>query len=103
MDRATWPQMQQAFAEVFRSKTRDEWCAVLEGSDACFAPVLGLREAPQHQHMKARKTFAEHSGVMQPAPAPRFSRTPGALDRPPPQRGEGGADALREWGVKMSH
>ena len=100
MNPATWPQMQQALAEVFRSKTRDEWCAVLEGSDACFAPVLGLREAPQHQHMKARKTFVEHAGVVQPGPAPRFSRTPGALDRPPPKRGEGGADALRDWGVK---
>jgi alpha-methylacyl-CoA racemase len=100
MDRAAWPQMRQAFAEIFLRKTRDEWCAVLEGSDACFAPVLGLTEAAQHRQMSARKTFVEHAGVVQPAPAPRFSRTPGALRRPPPQRGEGGADALREWGVE---
>jgi alpha-methylacyl-CoA racemase len=100
MDRSCWPQLQEALSEVFRTRTRDEWCAVLEGSDGCFAPVLGLREAPQHQHMKARQTFLEHAGVVQPGPAPRFSRTPGALDRPPPRSGEGGADALRDWGVK---
>lgn len=100
MDRTTWPQMHQAFTEVFLSKTREEWCAELEGSDACFAPVLSLTEAPQHRHMNARKTFVEHAGVVQPDPAPRFSRTPGAVRRPPPQRGEGGAGALREWGVK---
>lgn len=103
MDPKVWPQMRQAFAAVFRTRTRDEWCALLEGTDACFAPVLGLREAPGHRHMKARKTFVEHAGVMQPAPAPRFSRTPGALDRPPPNRGEGGADALREWGIEAPH
>ena len=102
MDRTTWPMMAQAFAQAFRSRTRDEWCTALEGSDACFAPVLALREAPQHHHMRARGTFIEHAGVVQPGPAPRFSRTPATLDRPAPARGEGGAAALRDWGVETS-
>jgi len=98
-DRRRWPSLRAAIAAAFRTKSRDEWCAIMEGSDICFAPVLGLDEAPRHPHMAARGTFASPDGVMQPAPAPRFSRTPGSIARKPPTRGEGGEQALAEWGV----
>ncbi|HKB54612.1 MAG TPA: CaiB/BaiF CoA-transferase family protein [Ramlibacter sp.] len=99
MDPRCWPEIRGAFAEAFARKTREQWCALLEGSDGCFAPVLALREAPRHHHIAARQTFVEREGVVQPAPAPRFSRTPGSIRRAPPRRGDGGAQALREWGV----
>src|SRR5206468_12838455 len=70
---------------LFRTKTRDEWCSLLEGSDACFAPVLGLDEAPRHPHLAARATFAQFNGVVQPAPAARFSHPPSAIQAVPPQ------------------
>ncbi len=73
---ASWPEKKKQFAEIFRQKTRDEWCALLEGTDACVAPVLDLDEAPRHPHNVARQTFVEVDGVVQPAPAPRFSRHP---------------------------
>jgi alpha-methylacyl-CoA racemase len=98
-DRKRWPSLRAAIAAAFRTKTRDEWCAIMEGSDICFAPVLGLDEAPQHPHMAARETFTAPDGVVQPAPAPRFSRTPGGIARKPPTRGEGGEQALADWGV----
>jgi alpha-methylacyl-CoA racemase len=82
---------------VFRSKTRDEWCRVFEGSDACFAPVLSFSEARGHPHARHRNSFLNEN-LPQPAPAPRFSRTPGAVRRGPPERGAGGAQALRDWG-----
>jgi alpha-methylacyl-CoA racemase len=97
-DRSQWPAMKKRFADLFRSKTRDEWCAVLEGSDACFAPVLSLSEAAQHPHMKERGTFVEVDGVEQPAPAPRFSRTPGAIQGPPAKAGIHTEVALGDWG-----
>ncbi|HZO03595.1 MAG TPA: CaiB/BaiF CoA-transferase family protein, partial [Burkholderiales bacterium] len=97
-DRKRWPEMRALFETTFRSKSRDEWCKVFEGSDACFAPVLSWSEARADAHNRARKSFLEVSGVEQPAPAPRFSRTPGAVRRAPPERGEGGAAALAEWG-----
>ena len=96
-----WPAGGEALARVFRTRTRDEWCALLEGTEACFAPVLGFDEAPAHPHMRARGAFAEAFGTIQPAPAPRFSRTPGAIQGPPPGAGEGGADRLRAWGVSL--
>jgi len=99
MDRASWPAMKQRLAEVFRQKTRDEWCAILEGSDACAAPVLGFREAPEHPHNKARATFVNFDGQLQPAPAPRFSRTPCAIRRPAPAPGEHTREALTDWGI----
>lgn len=102
MDRACWPELRAVLARTFATRTRDEWCQALDGSDACFAPVLSMGEAPAHPHMAARKTFVENDGILQPAPAPRFSRTPGAIRRPPPERGEGGDDALREWGVQAA-
>jgi alpha-methylacyl-CoA racemase len=82
MDRSTWPALRQRLAEIFCTKTRDEWCRIMEGTDVCFAPVLTIAEAPSHPHMAARKTFVERHGVTQPAPAPRFSRTPSAIREP---------------------
>jgi alpha-methylacyl-CoA racemase len=98
-DRRRWPSLQAAIAATFRTKTRDEWCAIMEGSDICFAPVLSLEEAPKHAHMAARQSFVAPDGVTQPAPAPRFSRTPGAIRNAPPKRGEGGEAALRDWSL----
>ncbi|MYG53196.1 MAG: CoA transferase [Rhodospirillaceae bacterium] len=94
----SWPVIKEKLAEIFRTKTRDEWCAIMEGSDICFAPILDLDEAPEHPHMKARGTFAEIDGVVQPAPAPRFSRTPGAVRRPPSPSGADTDEALVAWG-----
>ena len=97
-DRAGWPKLRARYAASFKTKTRDEWCAIFEGSDACFAPVLTWSEAYAHPHNVARKSFVEIGGVKQPAPAPRFSRTPGGIRGKPPERGEGGAAALADWG-----
>src|SRR6185369_5791587 len=97
-DRKGWPALRTAFSQKFREKTRDEWCAVFDGSDACFAPVLTFSEAQAHPHNVARKTYTRSGKVDQPAPAPRFSRTPGKIRRAPPERGEGGNEALKDWG-----
>jgi alpha-methylacyl-CoA racemase len=97
-DRAGWPALRERFAASFRSRTRAEWCAAFEGSDACFAPVLSFSEAREHPHGAARRAFVTAGGVAQPAPAPRFSCTPGAIRRAPPERGEGGREALGDWG-----
>jgi alpha-methylacyl-CoA racemase len=97
-DRARWPQMRETFAKAFRSKSRDEWCKVFEGSDACFAPVLSWSEARAHPQSVSRRSYVSLGDVPQPAPAPRFSRTPGEVRREPPERGEGGLQALQEWG-----
>ena len=97
-DPAGWPAIRERFTAVFATRTRDEWCAVFEGSDACFSPVLTWTEARAHPHNVARGSFVEVGGVPQPAPAPRFSRTPGAVRRPPPERGQGGREALSDWG-----
>jgi alpha-methylacyl-CoA racemase len=98
MDRSQWPALKDRVAEVFRTKTRDEWCALMEGTDVCFAPVLSMGEAPAHPHNRRRETFVEVAGVPQPAPAPRFGRTPGAIDRPPPHFGQHTDDTLADWG-----
>ncbi|MGH7821579.1 MAG: CaiB/BaiF CoA transferase family protein, partial [Candidatus Binatia bacterium] len=97
-DRAEWPAMKERLTALFRTKTRDEWCRIMEGSDVCFAPVLSLREAPAHPHNVARKAFVEVDGAVQPAPAPRFSRTPAAVPRPPAVPGEHTDEVLGEWG-----
>jgi alpha-methylacyl-CoA racemase len=100
MDRERWPEVKARLAERFRTRTRDEWCALLEGSDACFAPVLSMDEAPDHPHNRARAAFVELDGVRQPAPAPRFSRT--QLAPPTPPEALGAADpraVLAEWGI----
>jgi alpha-methylacyl-CoA racemase len=101
-DRARWPEMKALFAKTFQSRTRDEWVAAFEGSDACFAPVLSWSEAPRDPHNLSRKSHVEVKGVEQPAPAPRFSRTPAAVRRAPPERGEGGAQALLDWGFDQT-
>jgi alpha-methylacyl-CoA racemase len=97
-DRAKWPLHKAAFATAFKAKTRDEWVKVFEGSDACFAPVLSWSEAPRHPHNRARSAFVSVKRVEQPAPAPRFSRTSPEIQRGPPERGEGGGQALADWG-----
>jgi alpha-methylacyl-CoA racemase len=79
MDPKSWPAMKEKMTAIFQTKTRAEWCAIMEGTDACFAPVLSLSEAPDHPHMAERKIFVTHAGVRQPAPAPRFSRTPSEI------------------------
>ena len=86
-DPSTWKQQRAKLAPIFRTRTRAEWCALLEGTDACVAPVLDMDEAPQHPHNVARQVFAEVAGVTQPTPAPRLSRTPGAIPAPPPEPG----------------
>ena len=98
MSRADWQALKAKLAEVFASKTRAEWCAIMEGTDICFAPVLSLDEAPSHPHNAARQTFVEVEGVVQPAPAPRFSATPGAIQAPPPGVGAHTMSALTDWG-----
>jgi alpha-methylacyl-CoA racemase len=97
-DREFWPTLREALVAVFRRRTRDEWCALLEGGDACFAPVLSMDEAPRHPHARARSGFIEIDGVAQPAPAPRFSRTPGELPTAPEEPGASAGQAMREWG-----
>ena len=98
MDKAQWPALKVKLAAVIATKTRDEWCALMEHTDVCFAPVLGLGEAPHHPHNVARGTFTEVAGVTQPAPAPRFSRTTAEIQRPPAWPGEHTDEALADWG-----
>jgi alpha-methylacyl-CoA racemase len=99
MDRARWPELKQRLAARFKEKTRAEWCALLEGSDACFAPVLSMSEALDHPHMRARATFTEVGGVAQPAPAPRFSRSTPEAPRPPSHPGADTQAGLERWGL----
>ena len=96
-DTARWPELRARVAERFGTRTRREWTEVFEGSDACVAPVLSLGEAARHPHLAARGTFTEVGGVTQPAPAPRLSRTPGGLRRPPARPGEHTAQVARDW------
>ena len=98
MDRKGWEDLKQRLTAVFKTKTRDEWCERMEGSDVCFAPVLSLEEAPHHPHNVARQTFVTVDGVVQPAPSPRFDRTPGAIQRPAASAGQHTAEALGDWG-----
>ncbi|MEU4209542.1 CaiB/BaiF CoA-transferase family protein [Streptomyces sp. NPDC026206] len=98
-DPARWGELRTVIAGRFRQRTRAEWTEVFEGSDACVAPVLSLREAPGHPHLAARGTFTDHDGVTQPAPAPRFSATPASLCRPPARPGADTAEVARDWGV----
>ena len=99
MKRKRWPEFQQKLEKVFLSKTRDEWCELLEGTDTCFSPVLSLDEATQHAHARARKTYVDVEGITQPAPAPRFSRTPGQVQSPPPETGQNTLSTLKAWGL----
>lgn len=99
MDRERWPEMKERFATVFATKPRGEWETIFEGSDACVAPVLSPFEAPDHPHNRHRGTFTEVAGVVQPSPSPRFDGTPSSIQRPPPNPGQHGDEALREWGL----
>jgi len=99
MERDQWPAMKERLAAIFAGRTRAEWEAVFEGSDACASPVLSLAEAPAHPHNVHRGTFTEVAGVVQPSPAPRFGGTPGAIRRPPPNPGQHGDEALADWGL----
>ncbi|MFS8202820.1 CaiB/BaiF CoA transferase family protein [Streptomyces sp. CWNU-52B] len=98
-DLSRWGELREAVAARFRTRTRDEWTEVFEGSDACVAPVLSLREAPHHPHLAARGTFTEHDGITQPAPAPRFSATPTTVRGGPALPGSGTEDVARDWDV----
>ncbi|MBY4897926.1 CaiB/BaiF CoA-transferase family protein [Cupriavidus sp. AU9028] len=98
-DRSRWPSLKARLADLFRSRTRPQWCALLEGTDACFAPVLDWDEAPAHPHNRARGTFIEIDGVLQPAPAPRFSATPPVAPRGPVRAGTDTAAVLSDWGL----
>ncbi|MEZ5238556.1 MAG: CaiB/BaiF CoA-transferase family protein [Microthrixaceae bacterium] len=97
MDRNQWPELSAELAEVFATRTRDEWCEIMEGSDVCFAPVLTMNEAAGHPHNVERRTFVEHGGITQPAPAPRFSRTPGEIQCVPAHPGQDTDAVLQDW------
>ena len=98
-DRRAWPQVRARLQELFASKTRDEWTTLVQDRDVCVAPILTMTEAASHPHARAREAFVEVDGVVQPAPAPRFSRTPSSVTAPPPIPGEHSVDILRSWGV----
>ena len=100
MDREQWPAMKDRVAAIFRTKTRDEWCEIMEHTDVCFAPVLSLAEAPEHPHNVARGTFVEKHGVVQPTPAPRFSRTTAEIQRPPAHAGQHTDEVLADLGFE---
>ncbi len=97
-NRTEWPSLTEKLAAIFKTRTLAEWNELLEGSDICYAPVLNMADAPNHPHNQERGTFVEVEGVPQPAPAPRFSRTPSAIQRPPASPGEHTEEALRDWG-----
>jgi len=94
MKRDTWNEKKELIKKVFITKTRDEWCELMEGTDVCFAPVLDMSEAPKHPHNVARKTFIELEGITQPAPAPRFDRTTNEITLPPALAGEHSKEIL---------
>ncbi len=98
MDKTQWPHLKDRLREVMLAKTRDEWCALMEHTDVCFAPVLTMSEAAQHPHNVARGTFVEVAGATQPAPAPRFSRTAAEIDSPPAHAGQHSRQILADWG-----
>ena len=95
----SWPELRRLLAERFAARTQKEWSAVFDGTDACVSPVLSLTEAPDHPHLSERGTYADREGVTQPAPTPRFSRTPAWFGEPPPLPGQHTAEALRDWGI----
>ncbi|WP_225095206.1 CaiB/BaiF CoA-transferase family protein [Streptomyces sp. CoH27] len=98
-DWTRWGELRERIAARFKARTRDEWAAVFEGTDACVAPVLSLREAPHHPHLAARGTFTDHGGITQPAPAPRFSATPTAVRTGPALPGADTEAVVRDWGI----
>ena len=99
MNEELWPELIRRLRLIFKTRTRDEWCRRFEGTEVCYAPVLSLTEAPDHAHNRARGSFIEIDGVVQPVPLPRFSRTQAAVQGPPEQAGASGHEALRDWGI----
>jgi alpha-methylacyl-CoA racemase len=99
-DPDAWPALRERLRKEFRRRTRDEWAVIMADADACVTPVLSMDEVARHPHHLARNAFVDFEGLVQPAPAPRFSRTPSALRRGPPEKGEGAGEALRAWGVE---
>ena len=99
MNRGDWTGLKAKLAERIKTKTQAEWCAIMDGTDVCFAPILTMDEAPRHPHNAARQTFVDVEGVTQPAPAPRFSATPGVIQGPPPAIGAHTAEVFKEWGL----
>ncbi len=102
MDQSRWPEFKEKLAAVFKTKSRDEWCDIMEGSDVCFAPVLGLGEVADHPHNKARGTFVEMDGVVQPAPSPRFNRTEATLTHSSRIPGQDSREVLLAAGLSDS-
>jgi alpha-methylacyl-CoA racemase len=98
----TWPECKEKITKIFKTKTRQQWCEIMEGTDACFSPVLSYDEAINHPHNVARKTFVDVQGVMQPGPVPRFSRTKGEIKSPPPDNSDDKGSVLKEWGFDDS-
>ena len=101
MDNGQWDGFKEELVEVFKTRTRDEWCEIMEGTDVCFAPVLSIYEAPEHPHNKHRDTFVEVDGVVQPAPAPRFSRTAPEISHGARVPGEDSAAVLADAGFSQ--
>jgi alpha-methylacyl-CoA racemase len=99
LDPMQWPALRMLLADTFRTRTREAWTELFEGTDACVEPILSYAEAPAHPHLAARGTYVEHHGVVQPAPAPRFSRTPASLTTPPSHPGADTRTALTAWGI----
>ena len=102
MDRSQWPALKEKMVAIFRTKTRDEWCRIMENTDICFAPVLTLEEAPRYPHNRERNAFVEVAGQLHPAPAPRFSRTPSSIKGPAPRAGSNTDAALAAWGINSA-
>ena len=100
MDREGWPKLRERLTAIFRTRTRAEWCELMEGSDACFAPVLTMAEAREHPHNTARGSFVEIEGIAQPGPAPRFSRSRPEIQRPPAAGAAHTDEVLRDWGLE---
>jgi len=98
MDQSQWPAFKERFETLFKQKTRDEWCEIMEGSDICFAPVLSMTEAAQHPHNVHRETFVTRQGLLQPSPSPRFGRSKPQLDRPPSHPGQHSDEVLESYG-----
>jgi len=99
MNKGLWDDLKSELIIKFKSRTRDEWSDIMEGTDICFAPVLSMSEAPKHPHNIERKTFVEENGVMQPNVAPRFSKTPSKIQGPSPNNGEHTEQAFLDWGI----
>jgi alpha-methylacyl-CoA racemase len=102
MDKAEWPSLKQRLTEVFEQKTQAEWCELMEATDVCFAPVLTMSQAAQHPHNVERQTFIDVAGTVQPAPAPRFSRTRAEVASPPAHAGAHTREVFEAWGVDVA-